>query len=97
MIELKPKIENCFICPECKSGFPAINDIMIHCAHAMADCTCNTCHFQFYQIFPTGHNVEDQLSIGKTDARYYRSPETEPWLFDSVVKANEGIDRKSVV
>jgi hypothetical protein len=62
----------------------------------MADCTCNTCHFQFYQIFPTGHNVEDQLSIGKIDTRYYRTPEMESWLFDSVVKANEGIRKQDV-
>jgi hypothetical protein len=96
MIELKPKIENYFVCPECRSELPAINDILIQSVHAMADCTCNKCNLGFYQIFPIGHNVEDQLSIRKINKKFYRSSGTESWLFDSLVKAHEGIRKEDV-
>src|SRR5688572_15564788 len=88
MIEVKPKAENYFICPECKSDFPAINDVLIRSVHVMADCTCKQCGLQFYQVFPIGHNVADQLSVSKTDNRFYRASATETWLFDSLVKAH---------
>jgi hypothetical protein len=96
MIELKPKIENCFSCPECKSEVPAINQVLIHSVHAMADCTCTQCNLQFYQIFPVGHNVEDQLSISKTNSKFYDNAGTESWLFDSLVKAHEGVRKEEV-
>ncbi|MEX1239959.1 MAG: hypothetical protein WEB30_09580 [Cyclobacteriaceae bacterium] len=73
-----------------------MNDIIIQPVHAMAECTCASCHFQFYQIFPVGHHVADQLSFSKVDKTYYSKGETEPWLFDSLVKANEGVRQQDV-
>ena len=96
MIELKPKTENHFICPECQSPLPAINDVVIQSSLAMADCVCKVCHLNFYQIFSTGHHVEDQLSVGKAEDRYYHHPKTEPWLVDSLVKAHKGTRNQNV-
>jgi hypothetical protein len=90
MIEVKPKIQNYFTCPACKSAEPMVNDVMIHSVHAMADCICRSCHLQFNQILPIGHNVQDPLAVGKADGKYYNLQGTAQWLFDSVVKAREG-------
>ena len=96
MIELKPKVENVFFCPECQARMPMVNSISIRSIHAMADCRCNHCGLKFCQILPVGHHVEDQLSISKGEQRYYQCPSTEPWLFDSLVKAHTGVQSGEV-
>ena len=90
MIEVRPEVENYFTCPECKAGAPQVNDVMIQSAHPMADCTCKGCGFQFYQVFPVGHHVGHQSSVGKNDGRFFGGAGTESWLLDSLVKAHEG-------
>src|SRR5688500_4400172 len=96
MIELKPQVENCFVCPECNASQPAIHEVLLQSIHVMADCTCNSCQLQFYQIFPIGHNVHDQLSISKRHNKFYKTSDTEPWLFESMIKAHEGARKEAV-
>src|SRR5687768_4726976 len=96
MIEVKPNVENCFICPECKSAFPAVNQILVQSLHTLADCTCSSCNFQFYQMLPIGHHVEDQLSVSKANGRFYQHRKTESWLFNTLVKAHEGSRKQDV-
>jgi hypothetical protein len=86
VIEIKPHIENTFVCPECGSALPEISDVVVQSIHVMADCSCRQCAFRFYQIFPIGHSVQSQLSIGTHDRNVYPG-QAEPWLFESVVKA----------
>ena len=96
MIQLKPTIENHFSCPECKSEFPRVNDVLIQSMHVMADCTCEKCDLQFYQIFPVAHNVQAPVSMEKKHRKFYRHADTESWLFDAVVKAHEGARKEDV-
>lgn len=96
MIEVKPKIVNSFPCPECGSNRSRVNDVIIQSLHVMADCSCDVCHCQFFHLLPMGHNVDDQLSIGKTTRTYYSPDNIQSWLFDSVVKAHEGLRSEKV-
>lgn len=96
MIQLKPKVENHFTCPECKATLPDVNDVLVYSIHIMADCRCNKCNLQFYQIFPVGHNVQGQVSIEKKNGKVYRGMETESWLFDAVVKAHQFTRKEDV-
>ncbi len=96
MIQLKPKIENGFICPNCGSCFPEIKDVRIQSMHVMADCSCGECSAQFFQLFPVGHHIEDQLSFSKLNGRFYKLANTDSWLFDAFVRARGGIRKNQV-
>jgi hypothetical protein len=96
MIELKPQTENFFCCPECQEAHPAIHDVLVQSIHIMADCTCKKCGFNFFQVFPVGHTIDDQLSIGKFNDRFYPSNYEQPWLFDTLVKGNKDIRKREV-
>src|SRR6478736_5114177 len=96
MIELKPQTENFFSCPECKEPFPEIHDVLVQSIHIMADCTCKNCGFDFFQVFPIGHTIDDQLSIGKFNDRFYPSNNEQPWLFETVIKGNRDVRKKEV-
>lgn len=96
MIELKPQVENHFVCPECNAPQPAIMNVLVQSVHVMADCICSKCQLQFYQIFPVGHNVNDQLSVSRDNAKFYKTSDTESWLFESMIKAHEGARREAV-
>ncbi len=71
MIEIKPETENQLVCPQCRSGQPAINRIIMPSVHFMADCTCGKCGFDFYQTLPVGHSVNERTTICKTDGKLY--------------------------
>jgi hypothetical protein len=96
MIQLKPKIENMFTCPACGGGSPAINGVAVKTLHVVAACTCRDCGFDFSQVFPVGHHVEDLISFSNTAGTYYKGARTESWLFDSLVKARQGTCKKEV-
>ena len=97
MIELKPQIENFFRCPECKESFPAIRDVLVQSIHIMADCKCKNCGFDFFQVFPVGHTIDDHLSIGKFNDRFYPSDNEQPWLFETLIKGNTQVRKKEVL
>jgi hypothetical protein len=96
MIQLKPKIENKFLCPECGSDAPMIRDVVIQTLHVMAACVCGGCGFEFSQAFPVGHQADDLLSFCNTTGKYYKEERTESWLLDSLVKARTGIRKDDV-
>jgi len=96
MIELKPQTENFFSCPECRTPFPAIHDVLVQSIHIMADCTCKECGFDFFQVFPVGHTIDDHLSIGKFNDRFYPSENEQPWLFETLIKGNKEVRKREV-
>ena len=96
MIQLKPKIDYDFTCPECGSRFPEVGEVAIQPMHVMADCNCLSCGFRFYQVFPVGHNVEDPIAFSKTDGRFYGADHAESWLFDALAKARGEIRLQDV-
>jgi hypothetical protein len=96
MIELKPRTENHFHCPECRSAYPLIKEILIQSVCTTADCTCRSCGFQFYQTFPISHTIDNPLSIGKLNHRFYPDKYTQPWLFDSVLKSTVAMQKQLV-
>jgi hypothetical protein len=96
MIELKPSVENEFVCPKCSAPFPHVADILVKSIDILADCTCKSCKFEFYQLFPVGHNVHDQLSVSKNNGDLFRCAQTESWLFDSLATAHKGARDQAV-
>lgn len=87
MIQLKPHLENSFICPECGSIYPVVKEIRFESVNILADCTCVSCQFDFYQTLPVGHMVNHILSIGKENKTLYRHGENSSWLSESLLKS----------
>src|SRR5690349_17754258 len=86
IIELKPEIENHFVCPECQTGDPIIKDVLLQPVYVLADCTCKNCGLEFSQTFPVGHSVDEHLSIVKSGSRIYVSPQNPSWIAESLRK-----------
>lgn len=99
LIELKPSIENHFICPECKSGEPDIQDIVIRSGYVLADCMCLNCKFSFLQTFPVSHTVDDLISISKLNGKVYSLYDQANWVsekLDESYRRNENGEVKIV-
>jgi hypothetical protein len=96
MIELKPQPENYFICPECQSGNLSIHDIIVPSINVMADCGCKNCGFEFYQVYPVGHCMDDQLSIGKRHRKFYNNHDEESWLYKTFCQGHRTIRTREV-
>jgi|YelNatPaOPRAMG01_1025707.scaffolds.fasta_scaffold00265_43 hypothetical protein len=71
MIEIKPKLYNNFVCPECNSNSITISDIIFTGLHISADNTCNKCNFEFIADFPIGHSLFHPVIIGKNNRKIY--------------------------
>jgi hypothetical protein len=82
IIELKPKIENHFTCPECKSVNTSVREVLIEPIYELADCTCLDCGLEFYQTLRAGHSINDRLSIEKLSKKIYLSHDSPSWLSD---------------
>lgn len=89
LIEVKPGIENNFVCPQCEAERPVINKVVIPSMHVLADCTCRVCAFRFLQTFPVGHNASHVVSVGKDNNRVYEPTATPSWLQTTMVAPGE--------
>jgi hypothetical protein len=87
LIELKPSIDNHFICPECQSGNPDVQEIVMQSGYVLADCCCLNCGLSFYQTFPVGHTVDDLLSISKGAEKIYSQYNGSSWVSDNLAKS----------
>jgi hypothetical protein len=96
MIELKPHPENYFTCPECQSVNPLIRDVIVPSIHVMADCRCGNCGLEFYQLYPVGHAIRDQHSIGKRNGKFYKSLTEHSWFYDAFDKGHRVIRKNKV-
>jgi hypothetical protein len=80
MIQLKPSLDNIFICPECQAEKPFVHDVLFLSMHVMADCTCRHCNFQFLQTLPVGHNESHVISVGKGNHKVYEPTAESSWM-----------------
>jgi glycosyltransferase involved in cell wall biosynthesis len=62
----------------------------------MAECKCKNCGFDFFQVFPIGHTIDEHLSIGKFNDRFYPVNYEQPWLFNTLIKGNKEVQKKEV-
>lgn len=79
MIEIKPKIENKFVCPQCKSRYPLITSILIQPVVVMADCKCENCGCEFLHTFPVGHTIHNPVILHKSTGKIDEACDTN-WL-----------------
>jgi hypothetical protein len=86
IIELKPEIDNHFVCPECHTRNPVIEDVLIQPVCVFADCLCTRCGLKFFQTFSIGHTVDEHLSVSKTEGKLYINKDESQWLSDTVSK-----------
>jgi hypothetical protein len=91
VIELKPEIENHFICPECKAEDPVVKEVLLQPIYVLADCMCKNCRLEFYQTFPVGHSVEEHLSIEKSGKLYLNS-QNQSWLSEALRKTYQLVE-----
>jgi hypothetical protein len=87
MVQLKPCPDNSFVCPECGAKQPCINEVRFESINVFADCFCNKCEFEFYQVLPVGHTVDYRISIGKKNGTLYKPQECPEWLSLSLSNA----------
>ena len=88
MIALKPEPQIQITCPQCQSQRSEVKEVLIQSAFVMADCSCSTCGFEFYQTLPVGHTVSDTFSIGKSDGELYPRHSKTIWLSEALLKAH---------
>jgi hypothetical protein len=96
IIELKPKIENHFACPECKSDNPIIKGVLIQPIYELADCQCVKCGFEFYQTFRAGHSVNDNLSIEKAGNKVYVGSKASSWLSSILNTRHQAMENRNI-
>lgn len=89
MIQLKPYPDNSFVCPECSTDQPIINEFRFESINIFADCACKKCGFEFYQVLPVGHTVDFRISIGKNSGAIYKSDKCPEWLSQSLLKSHK--------
>jgi len=95
MIEIKPNLEIQPTCPQCESTEIVINSVLIPSGHALTDCTCRRCSFEFYQTLPIGHAVDETWSIGKSHGTLYPLS-GKGWFPEALLKAVHTIRKDSV-
>src|SRR5688572_13713293 len=95
IIELKPEIDNHFICPECNTKDHAVKDVLLQQVYVLADCTCTDCGLEFYQTFSNGHSVEEHVSIKKS-GKLYADSHNESWLSEMLSKSFTSNKNKNV-
>lgn len=95
VIQLKPEIENSFVCPECNAPGPDVKDVLFQSMHVLADCTCRSCGFGFYQTFPVSHTADVRLSVGKPNSKLYAPNGDFSWLAQTL-SLKEKSDQVSV-
>jgi hypothetical protein len=91
MLQLKPYPDNCFVCPKCRAERPRINQFTFESINILADCSCNQCGFEFYQVLPVGHTVDYQISIGKKEGNIFQPQGCPAWLSLSLLQAHEEV------
>ena len=89
MLQLKPHPDNSFVCPKCGAEQPRINQFRFESINIFADCFCNKCGFEFYQVLPVGHTVNYRISIGKKSGKIYKPHGCPGWLSLSLSKAHQ--------
>jgi len=88
MIQLKPHMDNSFVCPECRANNPTIKEIRFESVNILAECACSSCTFEFYQVLPVGHMVDHPFSIAKQSKKLYRPEGDFNWLSESLLKSH---------
>jgi hypothetical protein len=89
MVQLKPCPDNSFVCPQCNAEQPQINQFKFEAINIFADCYCNKCGFDFYQVLPVGHTVDSRISIGKKNGTIYKPQDCPEWLSLSLSEAHQ--------
>src|SRR5688572_21217934 len=96
IIELKPEIENHFICPGCKTEDPVIKDVLLQPVYVLADCICKKCGLEFYQTFPVGHSVEENLSIEKS-GKLFLDSRNQSWLSEALRRTYQLVEDEDLL
>jgi hypothetical protein len=96
MIQVKPFTEKFLVCPECGASEPALNAVDFESIHVLGDCTCKSCGFDFYQVLPIGHSVNDRQSIGKSSGKLYKGAASHDWLSESISLTHNQIKKNDV-
>src|SRR6478736_9368000 len=89
MLQLKPYPDNSFVCPKCGAERTQINQFRFESINIFADCSCNKCRFEFYQVLPVGHTVNYRISIGKKSGKIYKPYGCPEWLSLSLAKSHQ--------
>ncbi|HWA33318.1 MAG TPA: hypothetical protein VG737_04265 [Cyclobacteriaceae bacterium] len=96
MIQVKPLTANFLVCPECGANEPELKAVDFESIHVLGDCTCKACGFDFYQVLPVGHSVNDRQSIGKSNGKLYKGPASHDWLSESIALTHNQIKNNDV-
>ncbi|WP_373494030.1 hypothetical protein, partial [Aquiflexum sp.] len=87
MIEIKPSTAFDVECKQCQSAQTAVHSLFFQGMHTLADASCQSCGFEFYQTLPIGHDLLFPMQIAKDGKYRFHDPRANGWLADSLVQS----------
>lgn len=87
VIEIKPSTTFDVACKQCQSAQTVVHSLFFQGIHTLADTSCQSCGFEFYQTLPIGHDLLFPMQIAKDGKQSFHDTKANGWLADPLVQS----------